>query len=102
MTDPLPPDEPRKYPSTIGGVFYLLILAAATAGIVVAVRANWRTGVQILGGALLTAAAARLLLRQRDAGMLAVRSRFLDVTVLTGLGVSLIVLSATIPDQPGA
>jgi hypothetical protein len=50
--------------------------------------------------ALACAALLRLVLPERDAGMLAVRHRLLDVTVLLGLGIALFVLAGTIPDQP--
>ena len=40
------------------------------------------------------------MLANRDAGMLAVRNRFIDVSLLTGAGIVLIVLATTIPDMP--
>ena len=61
---------------------------------------DWRLGIQILGGSLLAAALIRLVLANRDAGMLAVRNRFIDVTLLTGAAIALIVLATTIPDMP--
>jgi hypothetical protein len=42
----------------------------------------------------------RLVLANRDAGMLAVRNRFIDVSLLTGAGIALIALATTIPDMP--
>jgi len=95
-------EEPRRYPSTIGGAFYLTILATAGVALVIASRSDWRLGVQILGGALLVAALLRLVLANRDAGMLAVRNRFLDAFLLTGCGVALIALASSIPDMPVA
>jgi hypothetical protein len=41
-------------------------------------------------------------LANRDAGMLAVRNRFLDAFLLTGCGVALIALASSIPDMPVA
>ena len=99
--EPLGEPEERRYPSTIGGAFYLLVLAITVGGLTVAAVADWRIGIRILGGALLFAAAVRLVLGPRDAGMLAVRHKALDVTLLTGLGVALIFLASSIPDQPG-
>jgi len=93
-------EEPRRYPSTIGGAFYISILVAAGAALVVAARSDWRLGVQILGGAVLVAALLRLILATRDAGMLAVRHRAFDVFLLTSAGVALIVLAGSIPNQP--
>ena len=92
--------EERRYPSTIGGAFYLLVLAVVGAGLVLVVLAEWRTGVRVMGGALLFAAVVRVLLPARDAGMLAVRHKALDAAVLIFLGSALIFLAGSIPDQP--
>ena len=92
-------EEPRRYPSTIGGSVYLTVLAATVLGLVVVSLGHWRGGVHILADALLAAAAARALLRRRDSGMLAVRSRWFDVALLTAVGVALWVLASTIPAQ---
>jgi hypothetical protein len=93
-------EEPRRYPSTIGGACYLAILATAGVALVIAARGDWRLGMQILGGSLLVAALLRLVLANRDAGMLAVRNRFLDAFLLIGCGAALITLAASIPDMP--
>ena len=100
--DDRPPGEPeeRRYPSTIGGAFYLLVLLVTVAGLAVAALSDWRVGIRMLGGALLLASAVRVVLSPRDAGMLAVRHKALDVFMLAGLGVALIFLATSIPDQP--
>ena len=91
------PDGDRRYPSTIGGAFYLLILAATGVGIGAAYLDDWRLGIRIMGGALIGAATLRLVLRQRDAGMLAVRHRLIDVALLAAMGAALIFLAGDIP-----
>ena len=97
-----PPEDERRYPSTIGGMFYLLVLVVITAALVVAsVTDEWRTGVRIMGGALVFGAFVRLVLRARDAGMLAVRHKVLDALILLVLGGLLIFLAGSIPEQPG-
>jgi hypothetical protein len=93
-------EAPRRYPSTIGGAFYLSILAVAGTALFITYRHDWRLGIQILGGSCLAAALIRLVLANRDAGMLAVRNRFIDVSLLTGAGTVLIVLATTLPDMP--
>lgn len=93
-------EEPRRYPSTIGGAFYLCILAAAGTALVITTRHDWRLGIQILGGSLIAAALLRLVLANRDAGMLAVRNRFVDVFLLSATGAALIALATSIPDMP--
>ena len=76
------------------------MLAAVAVGIGIAVVSDWRTGVRTVSGALAAAALLRLVLPERDAGMLAVRHRFLDVGVLVAVAVALFALASTIPDQP--
>ena len=99
--EPVDPDEPRRYPSTIGGAIYLLVLGVVAVAMVIVVLDEWRTGIRLMGAALIGAAAVRLVLRARDAGMLAVRHKVLDALVLIVLGGSLIFLAGSIPDQPG-
>ena len=98
---PEDPDEPRRYPSTIGGAFYLLVLGVVAVAMVVVALDEWRSGVRLMGGALIFAAAVRLVLRRRDAGMLAVRHKVLDALILLALGGLLIFLAGSIPEQPG-
>ena len=99
--EPRDPEEPRRYPSTIGGAFYLLVLGVIAVAMVIVVLDEWRTGIRLMGGALIMAAAVRLVLRTRDAGMLAVRHKVLDALILAALGGVLIFLAGSIPDQPG-
>lgn len=94
-----PDGEERRYPSTIGGAFYLGILAVVALGLGVTSAGHWRGGVHLIAGALVGASALRLLLPARDAGMLAVRHRALDCSLLAVVGVALWILASTIPDQ---
>ncbi|GAA1926328.1 hypothetical protein GCM10009737_30190 [Nocardioides lentus] len=95
-----PDEEPRRYPSTIGGALYLVVLAVTAAGVVVAGIGPWRTGLRVVAGALVAAALLRLALRTRDAGMLAVRHRAFDAALLLALGGAIVFLTSSIPDQP--
>jgi hypothetical protein len=94
------PEEPRRYPSTIGGALYIVVLGICGAGIAVVAGGDWRLGVRVLAVGLLVASGLRLLLPSRDAGMLAVRNRTIDVSLLAALGGLLYFLAVTIPDQP--
>jgi len=94
-------DEPRRYPSTVGGAFYLLVLTVSVVGLGVVVWDDWRTGIRWVGAALVLAALVRLVLPGRDAGMLAVRSKLLDALMLSAVGAAFFFLAATIPNQPG-
>ena len=99
--DSAPQDPaPRRYPSTIGGAFYLVVLAVTAVGIGIVWTGDWRVGVRWMGGALLFGALVRLVLPTRDAGMLAVRHRSVDCIMLAAVGVVLVVLAGTIPNQP--
>ncbi|NPC99037.1 DUF3017 domain-containing protein [Nocardioides sp. zg-DK7169] len=96
-----PPAPPvRRYPSTIGGAFYIGIMLATAIGMTIVVLGSWRTGVRWIAGALVLAAFLRLVLPRKDAGMLAARHRFFDVLFLGSLGGLLLFLVQTIPDQP--
>ena len=92
--------RPRRYPSTLGGALYLLALGAVVAGTAIAVFDGWRNGVRWIGGGLVFAAVCRLLVPGRQAGMLAVRNRWIDVVLLAGVGGLLLFLAGSIPDQP--
>ena len=95
MTDP----TRRRYPSTFGGLVYILVVLTTAVGLVMVAAGPWRRGIALVGVALLFASSMRLVIREDEAGMLRVRSRWFDVAVLAGVGVSLIALAANIPDQ---
>ena len=61
---------------------------------------DWRLGIRVVAGALAAAAGLRLILPQRDAGMLAVRPRLVDVILAGSVAAALFVLAENIPDQP--
>ncbi|QCX28322.1 DUF3017 domain-containing protein [Nocardioides jishulii] len=90
----------RRYPSTIGGALYLAMLAVVLVGILVVVFGSWRVGIRIFAGALVAGAALRLALKEQDAGMLAVRSKPVDVGLYLVVAASLATLASVIPDQP--
>lgn len=95
------PEEPRRIPSTPGGLVYLIVVAVSAVGLLVVAFGPWRRGVAVIGVALLVGALMRALLRDRDAGMLRVRrNRWVDVLMLGGVGTTMIVLASVIPNQP--
>lgn len=81
---------------------YLLVLAGVAAGLAVAVGGSRYAGrgTAVAGGSLLLAALARLVLPQRRAGLLASRSKSLDVLAFLVLGGGLLALGLVLP-QPG-
>ena len=95
MTEPVR----RRYPSTFGGLIYLVVVVTTVAGLVMVAFGPWRRGIALVGFTLIFASCMRLVTKEDEAGMLRVRSRWFDVTVLAGVGLSLVALSANIPDQ---
>jgi cation transport ATPase len=102
--DDVPPEsaepEGRRYPSTLGGIFYLVVLGVSAVGLAIVSRGDWRLGVKWIAGALVFAAVVRLVIPAPQAGMLAVRRRSVDVVILVALGAALWFLSSSIPNQP--
>lgn len=73
------------------------VLGLLASGLVLAALGHWRIGAGVLGTAVLLAAALRLLLPARRAGLLVVRTRRLDVGVLLALGLGLLLLGSSVP-----
>ena len=90
----------ERRPQTLGGVVYLFVVAGALTGLAITVAGAWRTGVVWMGSSLLVGGIARLLLPERQAGMLRVRRKVPDVVMLLLAGVTLVVLAIVVPDQP--
>ena len=93
---------PRRVPSTLGGMVYLIVVATSAVGLIVVAFGPWRRGVGVIGAALLFGALMRAVLPGNNAGMLRVRrNRWADVLMLGGVGAALIVLASVIPNQAG-
>jgi hypothetical protein len=99
-TEPVQP-EPRRRPSTFGGLIYLVVVATTVVGLILVAVGSWRRGLVLVGIGFVFAAGMRLVINEGESGMLRVRGRWFDVTVLGVVGASLIALAITIPDQPG-
>ena len=76
------------------------MLLGVGAGLVAVGLTEWRLGLRIIAGSLGAAALMRLSLPEKDAGMLAVRHRLLDVGILLGVAIALVILAGSIPEQP--
>jgi Protein of unknown function (DUF3017) len=90
----------RRYPSTLGGLLFLAVLAGALLGVGISTFGDWRLGIMWLAFSLLVGAAARLVLPDEQAGMLHVRRRLVDVPILVGLAVALLLIAASLPSGP--
>ncbi|WP_020576923.1 DUF3017 domain-containing protein [Actinopolymorpha alba] len=91
---PLPPIRPwprRQWP-------LLVVLVGVFVSLVVVVLVDFRPGTVLLAGSVLLAAAFRLVLTTRRAGLLVVRSRMVDVMTLTIMGVATLLLALAVPD----
>jgi hypothetical protein len=75
----------------------VLALAATGIGYSAAVPRHWLRGVLLLAGAMVLAGVLRLLLPARQAGLLAVRGRVVDVLCYAGGGVAIVLLGLALP-----
>lgn len=74
-----------------------VVLVIAAAGFLRVLQEHWREGTALIGGALLVAGLARIVLPDGRAGLLSVRSQAVDVLSYLGFGVLMVVLAFTIP-----
>jgi hypothetical protein len=79
----------------------LAVLLVVATGLGAAGLGHWRAGAFLIGLGLLLAAGLRLTLRERQAGLLVVRSRGFDASVLLVLGFAVVALANTIPKPTG-
>jgi hypothetical protein len=75
----------------------LAVLIAVGIGLLLITFEHWRRGLVVIGITLVAAGVLRLLLPVRRVGFLAVRSRPVDVVLLTGAGLALTVIALAIP-----
>lgn len=88
-----------RKPQTVGGAVYLLMAASVLSGLAVVVLGPWRTGTLVMGVGLVLGGGMRLVLPDRQAGMLRVRRKGTDVALMVLVGIALVVLSFVVPDQ---
>ena len=74
-----------------------LVLLGLVAGLVVLSFYDFRAGSIILGIAIIFGAALRLVLPRDRAGLLAIRSRPVDLVTMFGLGIALTTVAVLIP-----
>ncbi len=79
-----------------GSVVFLVMLAACAVGLVLAAADQWQAGVLCIGGALAVGCLARLLLPNGAAGLLRVRRKLVDVTILGALAFVIVFVAVTI------
>jgi hypothetical protein len=75
----------------------LAVLVVVGLGLLLVTFGHWRRGLVVMGVALVLGAVLRLLLPVRRVGFLAVRSRPVDVLLLSGAGLALTAVALAIP-----
>jgi len=75
----------------------LVVIVAVGIGLLLVATGAWRSGLVVMGLALVLAGLLRLLLPLRRIGFLAVRSRPVDVTLTLGVGLVVAVTALAIP-----
>jgi hypothetical protein len=75
-----------------------LVLVGVAAALVLVALNSFRLGAVLLAASVLLAAFLRLLLPDEDAGLLVVRSKRVDVSLLIVMGVALSVLAFWVPE----
>ena len=78
----------------------LIVVIGLLAGLVVSFlgESTWRLGCLIIGASLGVGAVERIALPSRDAGLLQVRTKAFDVTVLAVTGAAIIALAIVVPE----
>lgn len=89
-------DKPAdSYPSTRWPL--LLSVAFVVAGAAVAAFGYWRRAALLVAAGLLLGAVLRLVLPKSVAGLLVVRRRWIDVTVMAVMGAAIIAATLIVP-----
>jgi hypothetical protein len=74
----------------------MLVAVIAAAGLVRVLTQHWREGAALIAGAMLAAAVLRVLLPTDRVGLLAIRSKVVDVFCYLAFGVVMLGLALTI------
>ncbi|SDD17107.1 DUF3017 domain-containing protein [Actinokineospora iranica] len=93
------PQRGGKHPALVHLPFGL-VMTVVVVGLVRVVQYYWREGTVWIGLALLLAAGLRVLLRDEQAGLIAIRSRAVDVLLYGAFGVLVIAVALTIEGGP--
>lgn len=91
MTTP----QRRRHP-VLTHLPFAMVLAVVALGLFRILLYHWRQGTVLIGAALIMAAALRALLRDDQAGLMAIRGRSVDVLTYGGLGVCVLAVALTI------
>ena len=73
------------------------VLGVFSIGVLVAGLGNWRYGAVVMAAATLLGGIVRMLLPRHVSGLLVVRRRWMDITILFSLGAAIGVLALVVP-----
>ena len=88
-----------RHPVAVHVPFGLVMLVVA-AGILRIVQYHWREGTLLIAGAMLLAAVLRAVLRDERVGLIAVRSKAVDVLLYAAFGLLMILVAVTMASGP--
>ncbi len=88
---------PRLRASMVRQWPLVVVLLGVLLGLLVVASHHFRRGTFLIGCCLLAAAALRAGLPERRTGMLAVRSRTVDILTSGGFGLALVLLTVVVP-----
>ncbi len=92
MAAAVPVEAQRRGSWLLGEWPLTLVIAVTGVGLAVIAMHHFRWGSLAIAGGTFGAAVLRMLLPTRRVGLLAVRSRFVDVVTMAGIGIALTVL----------
>ncbi|RCW38809.1 DUF3017 family protein [Halopolyspora algeriensis] len=79
---------------------FTAVALVALSGFLRVAMQHWREGATLLGGAFLLAAVLRAVVPPEQAGLLAIRSRAVDLLLYTGMGLLIVFVAVTIKGGP--
>lgn len=77
----------------------LLVVTGVLIGLGIVALGPWRLGCVVIGAALGVGATERVLLPRQETGLLQVRSRGFDATIMALAGAAIIALAIIVPDH---
>ena len=98
--EPAAPEQPAAEQRGSEGLnpwSLLAVLAVFAVGVVLIINWHWRRGSVVIGASVTLAGVLRLLLPPKLVGLLQVRSKPFDVTLLLSMGLAIMVLGMIVP-----